>query len=120
MVRTHGLTHLGLAVRDPERSARFYAVFGCKEYYRDEAGIQMLGPTGKDVLALDRKPKEAGKAGGIDHFGFRLLDPKDLDQAVREAEQAGGKLVERGEFAPGVPYAYVRDPDGYTVEIWYE
>lgn len=120
MVRTHGPTQLGLAVRDPERSARFYAVFGCREHYRDEGSIRMLGPTGRDVLAFDRKPRSAGRAGGIERFGFRLLDPEDLDAAVPEAEAAGGKLVERGEFAPGVPYACVRDPDGYTVEVWYE
>lgn len=26
----------------------------------------------------------------------------------------------RGEFAPGMPFAYVRDPDGYEIEIWFE
>jgi len=36
---------------------------------------------------------------------------------VRRAEQAGGRLVERGEHAPGMPYAFVADPDGYTIEI---
>jgi hypothetical protein len=25
--------------------------------------------------------------------------------------------VEKGEHAPGVPYAYVSDPDGYVIEI---
>ena len=34
MVKTHGLTHLSLTVRDPERSARFYAdVFGVREIW---------------------------------------------------------------------------------------
>jgi len=26
----------------------------------------------------------------------------------------------RGEHAPGEPYAYVADPDGYEIEIWFE
>ena len=43
--------------------------------------------------------------------------PKALVKAVKAA---GGTVVERGEFVPGEPYAFVRDPDGYTVEIWYE
>jgi catechol 2,3-dioxygenase-like lactoylglutathione lyase family enzyme len=30
---------------------------------------------------------------------------------------AGGHLVERGEHTPGVPYAYVEDPDGYLIEL---
>jgi catechol 2,3-dioxygenase-like lactoylglutathione lyase family enzyme len=120
MVTTYGLTHLSLAVRDPERSLRFYQVFGVKESYRDAQSIQALGPGGRDVLAFERKPAQAGKAGGIEHFGFRLSDPKDIDQAVREAQAAGGTLLRRGEFGPGLPFAYVRDPDGYEVEIWYE
>jgi hypothetical protein len=26
-------------------------------------------------------------------------------------------LVDKGEHAPGIPYAYVSDPDGYVIEI---
>jgi len=26
----------------------------------------------------------------------------------------------QGEFSPGFPFAYVADPDGYEIEIWYE
>ena len=121
MVKTHGLTHINLAVRDPERSLRFYRkVFGVKEYYRDENSIQVQGPGRHDVLAFERKASIAGAPGGIEHFGFRLLDPADIDAAVSEVERAGGKLLRRGEFSPGVPYAYVADPDGYEIEIWYE
>jgi len=29
---------------------------------------------------------------------------------------AGGKLIRKGERAPGVPYAYVCDPDGRVIE----
>jgi catechol 2,3-dioxygenase-like lactoylglutathione lyase family enzyme len=120
MVKTHGLTHISLSVEDPERSLRFYeSVFGVREYVRDESSIQALGPGPHDVLAFDRR-KGAGTKGGIHHFGFRLVDPADIDVAVAEVEKAGGKLVRRGEFKPGFPYAYVSDPDGYTIEIWYE
>jgi len=62
----------------------------------------------------------AGESRGIAHFGFRLVSPEDIDAAVDEIERAGGKLLQRGEFCPGCPYAYVADPDGYEVEIWYE
>lgn len=121
MVRTHGLTHISLAVRDPERSLRFYErVFGAREYYRDEISIQALGPGPHDVLAFDRDEKAAGGAGGVRHFGFRLVDPKDIDEAVREVEAAGGSVLRRGEHAPGFPFAYVADPDGYEIEIWFE
>jgi catechol 2,3-dioxygenase-like lactoylglutathione lyase family enzyme len=63
MVQTHGLTHVGLAVADPERSLRFY---------RDGFGPH-------DLIAFEKRPRQAGKKGGIEHFGFRLTDPKDID-----------------------------------------
>jgi catechol 2,3-dioxygenase-like lactoylglutathione lyase family enzyme len=120
MVKTHGLTHICLAVRDPERSMRFYRdVFGAQEYFRDEGSIQARGP-GHDILAFERDPDAAGRTGGIQHFGFRLISPADIDEAVAAAVRAGGVLLRRGEFGPGLPFAYVQDPDGYEIEIWFE
>ena len=29
-------------------------------------------------------------------------------------------MASRGECAPGLPYAFVKDPDGYEIEIWFE
>jgi catechol 2,3-dioxygenase-like lactoylglutathione lyase family enzyme len=121
MIKTHGLTHISLAVKDPDRSLNFYrSLFGVKEYYRDDDSIQVLGPGPHDVIAFERDEKKAGERAGIDHFGFRLTTPKDIDKAVQEAERAGGKILRRGEFAPGLPFVFVADPDGYEIEIWYE
>lgn len=120
MIKTYGLTHISLAVRDPERSMRFYRdVFGAQEYYRDQESIQARGP-GHDILAFQRDPDGAGKSGGVSHFGFRLVSPNDIDAAVDDAVRAGGQLLERGEHSPGFPFAYVADPDGYRIEIWFE
>ena len=33
---------------------------------------------------------------------------------------AGGSLSGPGDFIPGEPYVFFKDPDGYDVEIWYE
>jgi catechol 2,3-dioxygenase-like lactoylglutathione lyase family enzyme len=121
LVKTHGLTHLNLAVRDPERSLAFYRdVFGVREYWRDDTSIQVVGPGPFDVIAFEKNAADAGKPGGLGHFGFRLTAAEDIDAAVREAEAAGGRLLRRGEFSPGFPFAYVADPDGYEIEIWFE
>ncbi len=119
--RTFGLTHIALAVRDPERAARFYeAAFGAKVYFRDADSVQVQGPGPHDVLAFERDEARAGKDGGILHFGFRLKDAADIDAAVEAVVAAGGRLLRRGEFRPGLPFAYVADPDGYEIEIWFE
>lgn len=65
------------------------------------------------TLAINVNPhKPAGEAWNA--FG------EAPDRAVDEVLAAGGALVRRGEFAPGCPYAYVIDPDGYRIELWYE
>ena len=46
--------------------------------------------------------------------------PTWRDEAVRAIEAAGGKIDSRGEFEPGAPYVFARDPDGHVIEIWYE
>ena len=121
MIETHGLTHINLAVRDPQRSLEFYrAVFGVKEYFRVAGSIQVQGPGPHDVIAFEQDAGTAGRAGGLSHFGFRLKRPEDIDQAVAEVLAAGGTLDRRGEFSPSSPYAYVHDPDGYEIEIWFE
>jgi catechol 2,3-dioxygenase-like lactoylglutathione lyase family enzyme len=82
--------------------------------------VQALAPGARDVLVLERRPREAGQQGGFAHFGFRLRSPGDIERAVAAIRAAGGRIREQGEFVPGEPYVFFADPDGYEVEIWYE
>ena len=121
MVQTHGLTHINLAVRDLGRALRFYEqVFGLREYGRGDGFVHTQAAGRHDIVTFVEDPTTAGLSGGIAHFGFRLVDTDDIDRAIAEVERAGGRLLRRGEFAPGLPYAYVADPDGYEIEIWFE
>src|SRR5262245_59527485 len=116
MVRTYGLTHVALAVRDPERAFRFYeAVFGAVAVYRQDDFIQAQTPGSRDVLVFERAAEGAGARGGIAHFGFRLIDPGDLASAIEAVQAAGGRVTSHGEFCPGEPYVFFEDPDGYQV-----
>jgi len=45
---------------------------------------------------------------GLTHISLAV---RDLDAALRFYQSV---------FAPGSPYAYVNDPDGYEIEIWFE
>jgi catechol 2,3-dioxygenase-like lactoylglutathione lyase family enzyme len=122
MIRTEGLTHIHLVVRDLDRSLRFYqSVFGMEERFRDGPKMVFLNtPGSQDLMTLNEDPAEAqlaGVNGGVAHFGFRLANSTDLDTAIAEIEAAGGKLIRRGEHTPGVRFAYVEDPDGYVIEL---
>lgn len=120
MLKTHGLTHLNLEVKDLDVSLAFYSgMFGVKEYFRDESSVQVQGPGAYDVIAFNRSSK-AGLAGGISHFGFRLQSAEDIELALETAVSLGAKIIKSGEFSPGCPYLYIEDPDGYEIEIWYE
>ena len=120
-IRTHGLTHIALAVRDPKRSLRFYQkVFGAVMVYENEDFIQAQTPGSRDVLVFERNPDLAGRLGGVVHFGFRLVDAADIKRAVRTVKAAGGTFLRQGEFCPGEPYLFCCDLDGYELEIRYE
>ena len=120
-VRTFGLTHMALAVRDPQRSLEFYrAVLGVVPVYESDDFVQAQTPGSRDVLVFERKPEDAGRAGGIAHFGFRLQQASDIDRARKAIVAAGATVHDTGEFVPGEPYVFFKDPDGYEVEIWYE
>jgi catechol 2,3-dioxygenase-like lactoylglutathione lyase family enzyme len=122
VIKTQGLTHIHLAVRDLPRAVAFYeSVFGMEQdaSRSNDTMVFLRTPGAQDTMTL--RVAEAGEAvgsgGGLDHFGFRLQDRADLDEAIRQIEAAGGRLIERGEHAPGVPYAYVADPEGYVLEF---
>jgi catechol 2,3-dioxygenase-like lactoylglutathione lyase family enzyme len=122
MIKTHGLHHIHLVVRDLQRSLRFYIeVFGMQEQFRVGPHMVFLStPGSRDLITLNQDLNEvarAGDNGGIAHFGFQLAEPGGMDAAVAEIERSGGKLVSRGVHGPGVPFVYVADPDGYVIEL---
>src|SRR3954451_21471063 len=121
-----GIRHVHLLVADQAASVEFYAeAFGMEERFRDGDIVFMGTPRCGDSLALhaavtDDERARVGRQGGIEHFGIHLPDrsPVAIDRTVALVEKAGGRLIDRGEHAPGVPYAYVTDIDGYAIELW--
>lgn len=121
MIKTFGLTHIALKVKDIERSFSFYQnVFGVKEMYKQKDFIQVQTPGNKDIIVFEKGNPLFDNKENIIHFGFRLQDPRDIDHAMQTVKAAGGKIKESGEFVPGEPYMFFYDPDGYEIEIWYE
>ena len=120
-IKTFGLTHISLKVKDTERSLKFYeAVFGVKVMYHQEGLVQVQTPGSNDIIVFEKGDSQNGKRGGINHFGFRLQNAKDIEAAAEVISNAGGIIIDKGEFVRDEPYIFFKDPDGYEVEVWYE
>ena len=119
---TFGLTHFALAVKDVVRTLRFYRlVFDMEVMYQEEKMIQLTTPGCHDILVFEETDREVtGDTGGLAHFGFRLRKAENMEVMYQKVLNAGGKVIDKGEFVPGSPYVFFKDPDGYTIEIWYE
>lgn len=121
MIKTLGLTHIALPVKDVKRSSAFYQkVFGVKEMYCYPDFLQVQTPGSKDIIVFETQRKKTATTKKEFHFGFRLPKPSDLKPIIKKIKEAGGKIKETGEFVPGEPYVFFYDPDGYEIEIWFE
>ena len=120
-VKTMGLTHLSLFVKDIKRTLKFYQeVFGVEVMYHQNGFLQVTTPGSNDIIVFEEGKESIGESGGVKHFGFRIENPGDIHQAIEAVKNAGGNIIDQGEFVPGEPYVFFKDPDGYEVEIWYE
>jgi predicted enzyme related to lactoylglutathione lyase len=101
---------------DLDRAVAFYAsAFGLEEVFRMPE-IVFMGIPGTDS-ALGILLDKGGAGGGPRHVGFHVDHALKLDDVLDGITSAGGRVVERGEHAPDVPFARIADPDGNILEI---
>lgn len=115
-----GLDHVVLRVKDQEASCRFYTeALGCTvDHVNERVSLVQLrfGDQLIDLLPGDRGPD----GSGVDHvcLSIRCADLGAVrDTLVRKGLPVEGDVVERrGAFGTG-PSLYLRDPDGYRIEL---
>jgi catechol 2,3-dioxygenase-like lactoylglutathione lyase family enzyme len=108
-----GLRHLALKTRDLETTKRFYVdVLGLAEAFEHPGMIFLASPGGGDLLNFVRARGRI-TGGGLDHFGFHV--PAARWRALLARLRRAGVPVRgrRGSWA-----VYIRDPNGYTVELY--
>ncbi len=118
MITTNGLNHLALPVRDPERSAQFYANLFNMEITSSSPEMAFLKTVGStDMIVLNRSKVAIASGKESLHFGF-IATPDQFDAALRTIkEKSVEKVSEPGKRSIG-RYIFIEDPDGYVVEIF--
>jgi len=110
-----GLRHLALKTRDLRATERFYTdVLGLRIAF-PHAGMLFLETSGgQDLLNFveTRRPFDP-RGGGFEHFGLSVT-PAHLRRLRARLKEAGVPI--RGRR--GSTAVYVRDPNGYTVELY--
>jgi lactoylglutathione lyase len=115
------MLHTMMRVRDLQASLDFYIGFiGLRELRRkpigDEATLVFLSDeSGAYEIELTWNHGKSDYEPG-DQFGHLAFGTSDLEAVVREVESRGW-WYRRSRPEVGSKYIFVKDPDGYDVEI---
>jgi catechol 2,3-dioxygenase-like lactoylglutathione lyase family enzyme len=114
-----GLRHLALRVRDAQRSKAFYVrFFGMSVAWEPDPDNVYLS-SGPDNLALHGGFD--GRSGALDHFGFIVDAPEEVDRlAARFREEGLPLAAEPRDHRDGSRSFYCLDPDGLKIQVLFE
>jgi catechol 2,3-dioxygenase-like lactoylglutathione lyase family enzyme len=121
-----GLTHIALETADPDRSIAFYERYAAMQVVHrrtdDKGGdvAWLSDRTRPFVIVLLKVATVSSALAPWAHLGVACRDRAEVDQLCQQA-QAEGVLIGGPEDAgPPVGYwAFLRDPDGHTLELSY-
>ena len=111
--------HFGLAVRNPQRSARwFQRVLGLRKEFEFENGIA-VGNDNVTIALFKGKPSPKT----FEHMSFHLPNMSILRKALAHLKEHEVEIEDPGDEigpeAPGSPHMalWFHDPDGYRFEL---
>ncbi|HZZ89093.1 MAG TPA: VOC family protein [Caulobacteraceae bacterium] len=114
------LRHLAIAVRDPEKAAKFFEeAFGMQRAGNAMRGVYMSdGVMNVALLNFGEEPVPGFDVGyeGLIHFGMWVDDTDAADRRIRAA--GGTHLTGRFETNPNVFYEVkYRTPEGFVFDV---
>ena len=132
-MRHHGFLHVNLNVSDLACSVRFYTqalgftvVSESSETADLGSGdetihqVVLTAPGTRTLLALTQAPSLPVGPRGLNHLGLVLESDTDLDALIPRVTANGGSIQKQGtrqQSGESEAFAYVRDPDGYALEL---
>jgi catechol 2,3-dioxygenase-like lactoylglutathione lyase family enzyme len=118
--KTAGLRHVALYVRNLEACERFYVdLLGMDVEWRPDRDNVYL-TSGNDNLALHRRDGDKTGPQSLDHIGFILNTPAEVDQWHEFLLQSGVEIAALPKtHRDGARSFYIKDPDGNAVQLIY-
>jgi catechol 2,3-dioxygenase len=127
-VKVHELGHVVLRVSDLEPSRQFYrGVLGYEEVGDTPPPLRAVmfnSPTGRthhELLLMAEEgdtPPPAGQSSGVHHLGLKIGTTDEELRAALDELQAAGVAVENALDHTVTHSLYIRDPDGYRIELF--
>jgi catechol 2,3-dioxygenase-like lactoylglutathione lyase family enzyme len=120
-VRSLGLRHLALRVRDLRASLGFYRdLLGFRVVWQpDDANVYLS--SGCDNLALHAHSIIQAADGALDHLGVVVASADEVRSAEANLAARGVVVLQKTKsHRDGSVSCYVADPDGNSVQILFE
>jgi catechol 2,3-dioxygenase-like lactoylglutathione lyase family enzyme len=123
VMKTLGLRHVALNVANPQRSKEFYTrVLKMELEWEPDPDNIYLTSGGQDNLAIHRADHSptSGAPQALDHIGFILATPDEVDQWFDWIKSQGAKILRDPKtHRDGARSFYFQDPDGVTIQMIY-
>lgn len=115
---TPSLDHIGIYVRDLERSLSFYrGVLGFTQRQRLSMGASKIAvlEIGGGLLEIIQRPEAPAEApkGRWSHIAFHIDDYDDLESKL----EGMGIELRKVTLDNGLRIAFFKDPDGHDIEM---
>lgn len=122
-----GLTHIALPVSDVEKSIEFYFIYaGMQVVHRridQEAGVAVVWLTDATrpfVIVLIQTASVQPILSPLAHLGVGCKSREEMDRLCEQARQEGILVDSPKDSGYPIGYwAFLRDPDGHTLELSY-
>lgn len=113
-----GLRHAALFVQNLDGCVEFYTrLMGMEVEWQPDPDNYYLS-SGNDNLALHRATEPHGSGQRLDHIGFIIDDPDDVDVWHQHMVGHGVEIAQPPKtHRDGARSFYCRDPDGTLVQI---
>ncbi len=121
-----GADHTNWRVRDLKASLRFYqdvlglTPFGLAEYHRGERPLVSLRVSEEFILHFIPTTEDFEPGTGYDHLAL-LVEGAERDEVAAYLVSRGVEIEKKFDSITGArgegPALYVRDPDGYRIEL---